>query len=95
MGTIVHQAAYIYVYSKKLYRVDHDLRHLHGDVQKYTSKYHLAKTIEEQQTCRKKLEKSAKKYHELVKERQNIQHKLHEHLAGLARMMRTEQHFKL
>lgn len=95
MGTIVHQAAYIYVYSKKLYRADHNLRHLHEDVQKYTSKYHLARTVEEQQTYRKKLERAAKNYHNLFKERQTIQHKLHEHLAGLARMMKTEQHLKL
>lgn len=95
MGNIVHQAAYIYVYSKKLYRVDHDLHHHHEEVQKYTSKYHLARTVEEQQTYRKKLEKAAKKYHNLVKERQTFHHKLHEHLAGLARMIKTEQHLKL
>jgi len=95
MGTIVHQAAYIYLYSKKLYRIDHKLKDTHKDVQKYTSSYHLSRTVEEQQRFRKKLEKAAKEYNELLNERHTLQRKLHEHLAGLARMMKVEQQLKL
>jgi len=95
MGSMVHQAGYIYYYTRKLYRIDHKIRHAHEDAKEYTKKYRSARTLEERQTYQRRLEKSAKKYHDLMNERHKIHGKIHEHVAGLARMIKLEEHLRL
>ncbi len=95
MGSMIHQAGYIYYYTKKLYRIDKKIRSTHEDAKDYTSKYQNARSLGERQTYQKKLERAVKKYHELMTDRHKIHAKIHEHVAGLARMIKTEQHLKL
>ena len=95
MGSMMHQAGYIYYYTRKLYRLDREIRSAHEDGRKYTSKSHSATTIDNLKAYQRKIEKAAKKYHELLRKRQEVHGKIHEHLAGLARMIKLEAHLKL
>ena len=95
MASMIHQAGYVYYYTKKLYRIDHKIRHAHADAREYTHKYRSARTLGERQTYQRKLERAVKKYHELMNERNKIHAKIHEHVAGLARMIKLEEHLRL
>jgi uncharacterized coiled-coil DUF342 family protein len=95
MGSMVHQAGYIYYYTRKLYQLDHKIRHAHQDAREYTHKYHLARTVDDRQTYQRKLSKAVKKYHDLMAERGKVHAKIHEHVAGLARMIKLEEHLRL
>jgi len=95
MGSMIHQAGYIYYFTRKLCRLDHKIRHVHKEAKEYAHKHRSARTVEERQTYQRRLERAVKNYHHLMDERRKVHGKIHEHVAGLARMMKLEEHLKL
>ena len=76
--TLANEAAYLYVYAKDLVKLKQELHELKEDGDKFTQKYHQAKTHEDR-------EKYRKKYHHIVEKSKKVTEKHHHVLTMLRR----------
>lgn len=89
---LTRQAAYLYVFSKELAKIDHKLKDIRHDGEKLTRKYHSATDAGAKHKYQVKLEKLSHEHKKLVHERTKLLEKIHIHSAGFARTLQQEIH---
>lgn len=88
--TITNEAAYLYVYSKKLISVNKKIHSLREDGQKAMQKFHQTTDTKRKQECHHQSQKVAEKLKKVIEERSTILAKLQRHQVAFAGQLRTE-----
>jgi len=86
--TITNEAAYLYVYSKKLIAVNKKIHSLREEGQKAVQRLH--QTADQKQKYQHRSQKAAEKLRKAMEEKQTILGKLHRHQVAFAHQLRKE-----
>ncbi len=88
--TIANEAAYLYVYSKKLITVNKRIHSLREDAHKAMQRFHHTTDAKQKQEYQHQSQKQAEKLKKAMEERHTILGKLHRHQVAFAGQLRTE-----
>jgi len=88
--TITNEAAYLYVYSKKLISINRRIHSLREDGRKALEKFHQTNDSSQKEKYRRQSRKAADKLKKTIEEKQNILTKLHRHQVAFAGQLRNE-----
>lgn len=88
--TITNEAAYLYVYSKKLISANKKIHSLREDGQKAMRRFHQTMDVKQKQEYPHQSQKAAEKLKKVIEERNTILAKLHRHQVAFAGQLRTE-----
>lgn len=88
--TITNEAAYLYVYSKKLIAVNKRIHSLREDGQKIMRRFGQINDIAQKQKHHHQSQKAAQKLQKSIEERNTILAKLHRHQVAFAGQLRNE-----
>ncbi len=88
--TITNEAAYLYVYSKKLISVNKKIHSLREDGRKAMEKFHQTTDAGQKQKYHHQSQKVAGKLKTAIEERQTILTKLHRHQVAFAGQLKNE-----
>ncbi|HLC71061.1 MAG TPA: hypothetical protein VJI32_03585 [Candidatus Nanoarchaeia archaeon] len=88
--TITNEAAYLYVFSKKLISVNKKIHSLREDGRKAMERLHQTSDSVRKERYQNQSQKAADKLKKAIEERQSILAKLHRHQVAFAGQLRTE-----
>ncbi len=88
--TLTNEAAYLYVYSKKLISVNKKIHSLREDGQKEMQRFHHTADAHQKQKYHHQSQKAAEKLRKKIEERHTILAKLHRHQVAFAGQLRPE-----
>ena len=88
--SLINEAAYLYVYSKKIITVNTKIHSMREDGRKELQKFHQATDSDKKQKHQHQSEKVSKKLQELLEERQKILTKLRRHQVAFAGQLQKE-----
>ena len=88
--TITNEAAYLYVYSKKLISINRKIHSLRENGRKAMERLHQTSDSARKERYQHQSQKAADKLKKAIEERQTILGKLHRHQVAFAGQLRTE-----
>ena len=88
--TLINEAAYLYVYSKKVIAVNKRLHGFREDAATQAKKFHSTRNSQHQQKHHAEYQQLAEKIKKLLEERQEILKKLHRHQVAFAGQLQKE-----
>lgn len=88
--TLANEAAYLYVFSKKLISINKKIQSLREDGQKAMQRFHQTMDVKQKQEYHHRSQKAAEKLRKKIEERYTILGKLHRHQVAFAGQLRTE-----
>ncbi len=87
---INYEAAYLYVYSKKLLKVNKRIRALTHKAEKHKLNHLASRTEQQKLKHRKKHERATKSIHELLKDHHELLKRLRHHYLNFAHALQKE-----
>ncbi|MEK6901733.1 MAG: hypothetical protein AABX37_05295 [Nanoarchaeota archaeon] len=87
---INYEAAYLYVYSKKLLKVNKRIKALTHNAEKHKLNHLLSKTERHKQKHQKKHARATKAIHELLKDHHELLKRLRHHYLNFAHALQKE-----
>lgn len=88
--TITNEAAYLYVYSKKLLSVNKKIHSLREDGQKAMQRFHHTADAHQKQKYHQQSQKAAEKLRKVIEERHTLLGKLQRHQVAFAGQLQKE-----
>lgn len=88
--TITNEAAYLYVYSKKLISVNKKIHSLREEGNKAMQRFHHTADAHQKQKYHHQSQQAAEKLRKKIEERHTILAKLHRHQVAFAGQLKTE-----